>query len=345
MTVRFATQTEINGWNQLITTNPDRGDVFQTQEFANIKKTNHWKPLYIVADELYILALERKVPVLGTFWYIPKGPGINSTSKLRLLINELKNFSKKHGVFAIKIEPSLLETPETKKVLTKLSLIKSRDIQVSNTIFVDISKPIDDIMANFSSKTRGNIRAAQKANITTKIVPMSDENCSLFYDMMSASINGRAHIRGLEYFKTFWQTHEAAGTGIFVFAYSNDDIVSMDFIIILGSKAVRKDAASARGHTIRGASALLELEVIKYLKDKNITLYDLCGAPPSSQIKNPDHPYYGFGTFKAGFNSEVTDYIGCYDLPIKPIAYNIWHNHGEGVARRIFMHQYHDLYY
>ncbi|NTW61691.1 peptidoglycan bridge formation glycyltransferase FemA/FemB family protein [Candidatus Saccharibacteria bacterium] len=346
MTVRFASQEEIANWNNLILNNPDMGNVFQAKSFADIKQFNRWTPRFIIADNLSFLVLERQVPSLGQFWYIPKGPGIKTTSQLENLIPNLRQFAKQNNVFAIKLEPELLETPDNIQELTRLRLVKSRAIQAANTVVIDLSPPIEDIVANFTSKTRGNIRAGEKAGVTTKIVPVNDENCRIFYDLMTKTIGGRSHVRNYEYFKKYWQKYAESNNGLFVFAYHEGEIQAMDFIMTLGTKAARKDAASVRDHAIRGASAFLEMEVIKYLKQNGITEYDLYGSPPSTELKNPAHPYYGFGTFKAGFNREiVTDYIGCYDLVIKPNAYKIWRKIGERIVQKIHRQKYRDLYY
>jgi len=345
MTARFATQLEIDQWDDYIIANPDGGNIFQTKEFGSIKSTNNWKTIYVVIDEIYILILERKIPILGNFWYTPKGPGITSTENLKKIIPELRDFAQKNNVYAIKFEPELLETEINTKNLKKLKLKKSKNAQAANTVIVDISRPIDEIMASFSSKVRGNIRAAQKSNVTTEIVPISDKNCAIFYEMMKQTINGRSHVRKPEYYYNYWQTHYQSGAGLFMFAKVGSDILAMDFITIIGAKAARKDAASTRDHSIRGASSLLELAAIEYLKTIDIQQYDLYGAPPSSQIKNQNHPFYGFGTFKVGFNPQITDYVGCYDLIVKPSAYKIWYKFGEKLTRRIYYILHHDLYY
>jgi lipid II:glycine glycyltransferase (peptidoglycan interpeptide bridge formation enzyme) len=345
MTARFATQLEVDQWDNHIIANPDSGNIFQTKEFGSIKSTNNWNAIYAVIDEIYILILERKIPILGNFWYTPKGPGITSVENLKKLIPEFRDFARQNNVFAIKFEPELLETPIIVKDLKKLKLKKSKNAQAANTVIVDISKSIEEITASFSSKVRGNIRAAQKANVTTEIVPISDKNCSFFYEMMKQTINGRSHVRKPEYYYNYWQTHYRAGTGLFMFAKIGNEVLSMDFITVIGSKAARKDAASTRDHSVRGASSLLEMAAIEYLKSINIKEYDLYGAPPSSQIKNPKHPFYGFGTFKVGFNPQVTDYVGCYDLAVKPTAYKFWQKYGERITRRIYYILHHDLYY
>jgi len=345
MKARFATQSEINNWNDLILTNPNHGNIFQTKEFAFIKSINNWSSRFVVLENNYLLVLERKIPLLGNFWYVPKGPGITSVKDLEDMLPELKRFAHKHHVFTVKLEPELLETPAITKVLVKNNLQKSLPVQAANTIIIDLSRPIEEIVANFSSKTRGNIRAAVKAGVTTEVVPINNSNCKLFYKMMTQTINGRSHVRSYDYFKTFWETHYRAGTGIFLFAKSGKKVISMDFIMLLGEKAARKDAASTRNHSIRGASALLEMYAIEYLKDRGVKEYDLYGSPPANQIKNPQHPYYGFGTFKAGFNSKVTDYIGCYDMVINVSAYRIWRMYGERVVHKIYSLKYHDLFY
>ena len=345
MTARFASQQEIENWNSLIIANPDGGTIFQAHEFASMKRANNWTTRYLVVSNVYILVLERKIPTLGAFWYIPKGPGIKNTNELNELLPELREFAKINHVFAVKMESELLATDDNLRYLKQSNLLKSRAVQAANTVIVDISADIDTTVASFSPKTRASIRSAQKADIKIEVVPVNDTNCKIFYDLMVATINGRSHLRSFDYFKTFWQSHFNGGTGIFIFASMDNEILSMDFIMVLGDKATRKDAASSRQHSVRGVSALLEKFAIEHLKTLGVTKYDLYGSPPSDQIKNPNHPYYGFGTFKAGFNSNITDYVGCFDLVIKSRSYKIWVKAGERIAHRIYRQRHHDLYY
>ncbi len=345
MTARFASQQEIDNWNSLVITNPDGGNIFQATEFAHTKRSNNWSTRFLVVDNLYILVLQRKIPTLGNFWYVPKGPGINNTDELSKLLPRLREFAAANNVFTVKMESELLATEDNLSFLSKSNLPKSRAVQAANTVIVDISADIDTVVASFSPKTRASIRSAQKADIKIEVVPINDANCKIFYDLMVATINGRSHLRSFDYFKTFWQSHYNAGNGIFIFASVDGEILSMDFIMILGNKATRKDAASSRQHSVRGVSALLEKFAIEYLKTLGVTKYDLYGSPPSDQIKNPNHPYYGFGTFKAGFNANITDYVGCFDLIIKPRSYKIWVKAGERIVHRVYRQRHRDLYY
>ena len=346
MSIRFATDDEILNWNNLITSNQDGGNIFQVKEFGQIKqKYNGWNPLFIVCGQLYVMILEKKIIGLGKYWYIPKGPGVKSAEELSKIVQPIKKFAKKQKVFQVKLEPEIVESTEVKKQLKKLGLIKTHPVQAGNTIIVDISKSIEEISAGFTSKTRGNIRAGQKTGVTTEIVPINDENANLLFSMMFETMSSHTHLRSFEYFKDFWQSYENAGNGFFIFAKADGRVISIDFIMKIGTKAARKDAGSIRDHSIRGASAFLEYEVIKYLQSIGITEYDLFGSPPSDQIKNPNHPFFGFGTFKAGFNQNVTDYIGCYDIAINPIKSKFWNKYGERIARKISLKTTGDIFY
>lgn len=345
MIIRKANELEIADWNKKIVANPDGGNIFQTLEFGKIKSTNGWNPIYLIADNIFFMVLEKQIPILGILWYVPKGPGVASADQLKPLLPPLKQFAKENKAFMVKIEPELLENDENVKKINKLGLRKQLGVQAANTVIIDTTDDIDTIQSRFSSQVRNKIRLAVKDGVVTKIVPVNDENCKLFFDMMVKTINGRSPLRDYEYFKLFWQSHDQAGTGIFMFAYANNQVICTDYIEIIGQKAYRKDAASIRDTTVRGASSLLELNAIKYLREKGVTKYDLYGSPPSDQIKNPKHPFYGFGTFKAGFNSEITDYIGCLDLIVKPFAYKIWSSGGERIYRRIYLAINHDRFY
>lgn len=345
MTIRFASQIEIDNWNNHIVQNPDGGNVFQTFEFAQIKTGGHWTPRFIVAENIFILVLERHIPLLGAFWYVPKGPGVSSHEELGLLLPALNIFAKNNGAFIVKLESEIIKTEDNVKGIKKLGLFVTKGVQVPNTIILDISPTIEKIVSSFSPKTRYNIRAAQKTDISTQIVPINDKNCDIFYDMLNGVIRGRAAIRSREYLRMFWQLHDKAGTGVFMFAMSGNQVVATDFLIILGEKGTRKDAASIRDSSIRGASALLEVEAIKYMKEKGVTIYDFCGSPPSNSIKDETHPYYGFGKFKVGFSTEVTDYIGCFDMVVKPFAYKIWQKIGERIAHRVNRYIHKTMFY
>ena len=109
MKVRFALQQEIDRWNEIIISNPDGGNFNQSSELAKLKSQYGWKVRFIVMETCAFTVHERFIFGLGKLWYIPKGPGVNSIKDLRKLVDPLRKFAQKNGVFVIKIEPEIIK--------------------------------------------------------------------------------------------------------------------------------------------------------------------------------------------------------------------------------------------
>lgn len=344
--MRFAHATEIASWNDLILANPDGGNVFQGAEFAEQKRLGGWTPRFIIAGKLAMTVLEKTVFGLGKLWYIPKGPGISTLETLEPLIHEFDSFARKQGVFMIKIEPEFISTPPILKQMPSLSLIKTTPIQPNfSTVLLDLSPDLETIMSSLNQKGRHAIRRAERDGVTAVAVESSDENCQLMYKLLADTAEGSFRIRHYEYYKTFWQRYAAAGLGQLFFAYVDGEVVAGAYAIAFGHKGTYKDGASIRERTVYGASHLLQWRVIEWMKSRGVIIHDLCGAPPSDQIKNEQHPHYGIGRFKTSFNKQVTDYVGAYDLAVRPLQYRIWAKLGERIALRIHSKRFNENYY
>lgn len=343
MTTRFASKQEIANWNDMIIANPDGGNVFASYEFAMQKETGGYTAKFIVTDNIAITALQEKVPLLGNFWYLPKNPGVTSAKDLKKVMQNLKEFAKQNNVFAIRIESELDRSNQTK--IEKYGLIKSRPIMPNySTITLDISQDLETVLTNMPQKGRYAIKRAERDRVTAKLVPATDQNCKIMFDLLAETAEGQFEIRSFEYYKKFWQRFESKKYGQLFFAYHNKQIVAGAYAMIYGSKSTYKDGASIRKRTAYGASHLLQWEVIKWAKSNGSKIHDFCGSPPSEEIENPGHKHYGIGLFKTAFNKKVTDYIGCYDLPIDALKYNIWIKFGEKLSHRWHYHR-HDGFY
>lgn len=327
MTARLATTDEIATWDELLANNPDGGNVFQATEMAETKRRGGWQPRYLMAGDIAVTALEKQVFAHGKYWYLPKGPGVKTVDGLIEVIPALRELAKKEGVFAVKFEPEIIESDDTHAALRDLGLVKTPVVQPnSSTVIIDLSPSLDDIMANFNQKGRHALKRAERDGVTAKPVDLTEENMKIMFDLLNDTAAGRfeASIRSFDYYKEFWQSFAANGRGQLFFAYFDGKVVAAAYCMYLGKKGLYKDGASVRERTAYGASHLLQWEIMKWMKTKGVTSYDLCGAPHSSAINDESHKFYGVGRFKTSFNKHVTDYVGCYDLVINPSAYRRW---------------------
>lgn len=343
MHIRLADKTETEKWNELVLRNPDGGNVLQGYEFAEQKKLAGWTIRYIMASDIAITATEKHIPLFGKVWYLPKGPGITTRKDLKKLLPSLTNFAHKQGVFTIKIEP---EIPHDVSV-ESLGLTKTRPIQPNYaTVLVDISPDLETILKNLPQKGRHAIRRAERDGVTVEKVAATEKNCRTMYQLLKETAEDAGFgIRPSNYYKTFYQRYEKAGLGQLFFAKFKGQVVAGAFAVYFGSKSTYKDGASIRERTAYGASHLLQWHVIKWAKEHGALIHDLCGAPPIDRSKDPTHPYYGIGIFKASFNKEITEYVGAYEIPVRPLKSKLWTRFFEKLIRRIYYKVHHESYY
>jgi lipid II:glycine glycyltransferase (peptidoglycan interpeptide bridge formation enzyme) len=346
MTMRFAENTETDNWNDRILANPDGGNIFQGKEFADQKILTGWKPHFIIANDTAITVHEKSVPSLGKLWYLPKGPGIKTPAQLSKLLPELKEFASKHDVFAIKIEPELEKTDATVEALKSQGLRHVTPIQPNfSTVLIDLAPNLETVMKNFNQKGRHAINRAKRDGVTIERVESNDRNCKLFYDLLATTAAGSFVIRPYDYYFQFWHRYAKAGQGQLFFTYFQGDLVAGGYALMFGRKSTYKDGASVRNRTAYGASHLLQWEIMTWAKERGSLVHDLCGTPPSDKINDESHPWYGVGRFKTSFNKQVTDYVGTYDLVVKPRPYALWTKFGERAAKSLWWRTHHESWY
>ncbi len=348
-----ATEQELAQWDEQIIANPDGGNILQTKAYGDFKAAHKWPAHYAVAElkdgsKLQIAFLTRKVTGFGELWYAPKGPGVKNLTQLKEFIAQVRAYVADKNVFMVKIEPDLLMADAPKAKLEKLGLIKSRfNLQWNqSTTLVDLAPSEDDIIASFKQKTRYNIRLAARKGVEVAPVELSKENMAIMYGLLKAT-QGRNgfYMRPQSYLEDFWQAYGKAGMGQLFFATHEGEVLSGLFALYLGKKGLYKDGGSTRSKANLMAPYLMQWEVMKWLKGRGVEEYDLHGMPPKDQLENPSHPLAGLVQFKSGFNPDVTEYVGVYNLPIIRAKYDRWTKYGERLVTTYSMKVNKELFY
>jgi len=335
--IRAASEQEIGQWDNLVAQNSDGGHIYNTFEWNEFKKTASWQPHYLVYEQagfvLYFCLAEKTASFLGTIYYCSKGPGMFKDYKAsELSIAQFKDFCTelKRYVYTIdkkailvKLEPELLEGEYN---LREVGLRKSSaDLQFKATIFVDLTPSEEEILASFKQKTRYNVRLAQRKGVVIERRDMTEENIELMFELMSAT-QARAgfFLRKKNYFALYWKILADAGLGQLLVATHEGEVLSGIFATKFGSKGYYKDGGSFSIKRNLMAPYLLQWAAMQWAKEQGVTSYDLVAAPPKADLEDPDHPYAGLYQFKRGFHDNITEFVGCYDLPISDNKYKIW---------------------
>ena len=361
LTVRYATADEITRWDELVAGNPTGGDFVAVAAYGAVKETVGWKARHLVFERAGSrhsvgLVLERKIPLLGRYWYLPRTPAESEVGPFLESAAALRDFaSGEAGVFAVTLEPPLLETPEIEAELdaraAELAAIslsrRHAGLQPhTSTTLLDVDRDDDALMASFSSSTRTKIRKAIREGNDVREYPATPETFAKMIRLQKLVGGGTANLRLRpdDYAARLWQAYSDAGLGKFYGIDGEDgEPAVMAFTIRVGENSFYKDGGSERPRTTPGMSYLLQWHMMRAMRDEGAKTYDMVGTPPASELENRDHVSYSVGQFKIRFNKHVTEYIGVFDLVLRPKQYQLWLSQGLRITRKLHMRKYNDL--
>lgn len=353
--LRYATAEEIHRWDELVELAPGGGEIWQSREYAEVKRHQRYTPRYIVGEEYpATLVLEKRIPFLGRFWYVPGGPDVSidadgtpmSAAEYVARGQRLAAFARAEGVFLLKVEPRLHASDEAVRTLRAAGYeLGTHVLPHVSTIVLDISGDEDEIMAGFSASTRTKIRKADREGFDVRRVEATEANCRIMFDLLLGTAENKFELRPYEYFRDFWQGFQAAGRGQLVLGYDGDSPVAGMFVTALGKTSGYKDGASAKAKLPTGAMYRMQLELIRWGKEQGATRHDLIGTPPSDRLDDKSHRLYGVGQYKLRLSKDVTDFVGTLDLALLPRKAMLWNTVGDRIARRHTLAIRKDVFY
>ncbi len=200
----------------------------------------------------------------------------------------------------------------------------SYNILPSNTVYLNLRREEDEILASMKPKTRYNIGLALRKGVTVR---KSDiDQIDVWYDLykQTASRNN-IFLNDIRYFRAVLTTKisdskSPAEVKLLVAEHNNKPLAAM-FLIISGNRGTYLYGASSAEHRNLMATYALQWEAIRISKMKGCTEYDMFGVSPGP---DKSHPMYGLYRFKTGFGGEIFHSLGCWDYPLNMEKYNIF---------------------
>ena len=358
---RAATADERRRWDELVAANPAGGDFVLAEAFADTKAAVGWTPRHVVftRDERIVsvaLVLERRIVTVGTYWYLPHGPAVTSPEETHAHAAALTAFAHAGAprVFAITIEPPIEHSSEHRNALASgpysLAPMDARwreGLQGNtSTAIVDIDRDDDALMASFHKKCRNMIRRAERDGIRVVEAPPTSDTFAHMHRLMRLVGGGNKqdlNLRSEDYAERFWRGFSSRGQGSFAAIEVDGTPAVMAYTIRIGDRAFYKDGGSERPRVTPGMSNLMQWHLMRQARDAGAKSYDMLGVPPKDRLDDPDHPNHSLAPFKLSFAREVTEYIGAYDLVLRPSAFRRWQRYGLPIAQRLHRRRYRDL--
>lgn len=266
-----------------------------------------------------LLVTFHRIP--GTQWtigYVPKGPEPN-----RDMVTALTALGRQKRAVFIQLEPDVLAKNGTATRYGKLSLAPSHHPLFTKYTFVlDLTKSDEALRAAMHPKTRYNLKIAEKHGVTVQ----EDNSVEAFrtYLALSSETTGRQgfYAHSPAYHETMWRIMHKSGIAHLFTARYQGEVLAAWVIFAAGDTVYYPYGASSRTHREVMAPTLMLWEIARWAKARGYKKFDLWGA----MGPNPDtrDAWYGFHRFKQGFNPDLKESAGSYDLIIRPLLYRLY---------------------
>jgi lipid II:glycine glycyltransferase (peptidoglycan interpeptide bridge formation enzyme) len=335
-------------WNNLIAELPG-AHLLQTWEWGKVKKINGWQPETwvwrddggkIVAAALTLLRQlsSRKYLKSLSVMYVPKGPLLdwNDLALRRQVLADLVDMARRNGAIFVKIDPDVVlgigppgdsdacDSDLGASVLQDLQIagwqFSPDQVQFRNTVLIDLTPTLDDLLANMKQKTRYNIRLAERKGVTVRVASLADT--ALLYRLYAeTAARDDFVIREQAYYQTLWSTMMEAGLAEPLIAEVQGEPVAGVVIFRFAGKAWYMQGMSRPAHREKMPNYLLQWQAIQRAKASGCTVYDLWGAP---DVFHETDPLWGVYRFKEGLGGKVVRHVGAWDFPVRPLNYQLY---------------------
>jgi lipid II:glycine glycyltransferase (peptidoglycan interpeptide bridge formation enzyme) len=270
--------------------------------------------------------------------YAPRGPVCDLTDQatFHALINGARELAKKHKAYVLKMDP---DVPGADASFSEMAKAEGFCVHSEEKNFNEIQPRFvfrlylegrgeEEIMASFHSKTRYNIRVAQKNGV--EVLRGTKTDVARFHEiMMETGLRDGFVIRSCSYFENMLGV--LGEHARLYMAYHEGKAVAGTLCVRYGDKVWYLYGASSNTARNVMPNYLLQWEMIRWAIECGCRIYDFRGVSGDLRESNP---LYGLYRFKKGFNGELTEFIGEMDLEFSPLM-NFAVTNGEKVFRRM----------
>lgn len=261
-----------------------------------------------------------------TIGYFPRGPMSNEE-----VLETLATLGKEKNAIFIQLEPNILSSPKLASPASRSESGETRNSKLVRsahplfpkyTFVLDLTKSEDELLKNMHSKTRYNIKVAQKHGVIIR-----ENNSSQAFGAYLALMRETTQRQGFFahneiYHKKMWEIMSRAGIAKLWTATYQGQTLAAWIIFCWKDTIYYPYGSSSREHRETMAPNLLLWEIIKWGKEQGYKKFDLWGALGPNP--DPNDPWYGFHRFKEGYHPKLIEFIGSYDLVLKPTLYRLY---------------------
>jgi len=310
-------------WDAFVVAHP-QSHMLQLSAWGKLKSEFGWEAARtVVRDRDTVVAgaqtLYRPLPLGYRIAYVPKGPLVDPTrtDACQALFDALHRQSRARKAILLKVEPDLVDTAGPWWAGDGFSY-SAQAIQPRRTILVDITGTQDDILSRMKSKTRYNIRVAERKGV--QVCTGERSELETFSRLMV--VTGQRDAFGTHSAAYYDRAYALFAPGgrvrLFLAWYEGQPIAGL-MAFVCGPRAWYMYGASANEHRDKMPNYALQWAAICWAKSCDCHTYDLWGVPDEeeatleAQFAEREDGLWGVYRFKRGFGGRLVRYVGALD--------------------------------
>lgn len=323
---------EDNNRDEFIQKNSLCGGFLQSGQWIKFQNEFGIKNHLIFDNNFWSNILEHKLPIVGKYFYIPRGPikerGIEN-DKLRNCINDLIKLAKLNNASWVRIDNFDQGIADALINLGYDFIRAPHDMQPKQIFIIDIKGDEESILSKMKPKTRYNINLAIKRGVKVELIENLKENKDKIEKFLTL-IKKTGDRKGIsfhssEYYEKMLENIDGDNLKLYLASYKNR-IIAGAIMIVYGKIAVYLHGASDDEDRSVMAPFLLQWKMISDAKKLGALKYDFGGVSIGENNKEREQKWLGVTRFKQGFskNEEPVEFSGSYDIIINPTKYCLY---------------------
>ncbi len=308
-------------------------EFLQSAEWLRFQEATGKEIIPCEEDGFVANGIVHTLPLVGKYLYVPRGPIRTNfsaqggpTSGWQFLISKLIEEAKRRNARWVRIEPETEELLEEIKKSVPYKVVRAtHDMQPREVFKIDITPLEEELLARMKSKTRYNIRLAEKRGV--KVFETREKNhIAAFLDLITVT-SGRKGITShpRSYYEKMLEILPKEMCRLFVAEYEGK-IVAANIIMFFGETVTYLHGGTADVHRDVMAPYLLQWEQIKTAKKEGFQFYDFGGVQTGNNQQEPKSDWSGITKFKTGFSPSTasTVFPGSYDIVLDTQGYFLY---------------------
>ena len=288
-------------------------NILQTKDWQKFLNDEDNKTFWIEDERFTAMCVLKTTPV-GNYLFLPYGPCPESQKDFKNSLTAIKKIAKENNAIFVRIEPTFTIAEKTIK---SEKLKKVKDVDPKSTVWLDLTKSEDEILANFDKKKRQYYRNYKNKSITIRQSKDQKDMEILFkyyqnlMDKRSFTIHEKSYMANqLKY----------DFAKLYIIEFENTAI-GASLIYDEGDTRYYAYAAYSEEHKNHHTNDVLLAQMIFDAKADGKKTFDFWGATTS---EDPKDPWYGFTKYKLSFGGDLKTYSGTYDIVINPTKYHLY---------------------